>query len=58
MEDPWRTYIPHDEFGDLYVGLVVDGIESKEKNRNLVEIVKLLFLRRLDRNIITVRNLV
>jgi hypothetical protein len=58
MEDPWRTYIPPHEFVDLYVGLVVDGIESKEENRSLVEIVKVLFLRSLDRNIIILRNLV
>jgi hypothetical protein len=41
MEDAQRTYSPY-EFGDLYVNLGVDGIESKEDRMNLVEIVKVL----------------
>jgi hypothetical protein len=40
MEYAQRNYIPNDEFGDLHIGLGVDGIESKEEHINLVEIVR------------------
>jgi hypothetical protein len=40
MEDAQRTYSPDDEFGDLYVGLGVDGTKSKEECMNLVETIK------------------
>jgi hypothetical protein len=32
MEKVQRTYTHDDEFGDLYVGLGVDGTESKEEH--------------------------
>jgi hypothetical protein len=40
MEDAQRTYSHDDEFGDLYVGLGVDGIVSKEDHMNSVETIK------------------
>jgi hypothetical protein len=40
MEDAQRTYNHDDEFGDLYVGLGVDGTKSKEEHINLVETIK------------------
>jgi hypothetical protein len=42
MEDAHRTYSIDDEFGDLYVGLGVDGTQSKGERMNLVETLKVL----------------
>jgi hypothetical protein len=42
MEDAHRYYKHDDEFEYLYVGLGVDGTESKEECMNLVETIKVL----------------